>query len=771
MDLPDRCVVGEPSWAGGVEQLDGAGGAVVADDAFADASGQPVTNGVRDHRRLRSNGHASIVTRRLTTLRPVAEDSPSGPPPVSNGSGSLPGWVIPATIIFWIGFLGTLLVRHLWDRLDSLALLLVISLFLALAIEPGVNRLHFRGWRRGRATATILFGVFAAFLVFVAAIGTLVGTQIAELLQNSETYITDTVDFINDNFNAGLDPEEVIAQFNDPDGAVQRFIKSQQDEALRLSARVLGALLQGFSVLLFTYYLVADGPRLRRAICSRLRPERQLQVLSAWELAITKTGGYLYSRALLALLSAFFHWIVFQAVGVPAPIPLALWVGFVSQFLPVVGTYLAGILPILITFIDSQVLGADRARLHRRLSADRELLLLAPHHGTHHGAPSSRGVRCGPRRRARARCDRSRARVTRGGDGAGHRERLGAPTRRGGEPAHRGSRDPHRQTQTAGAVTVVTSTDSPYVPVAATRRSGFDESVHFGAAVAVDAGGEVIWSVGDPIVQIYPRSSLKPLQARAMVDLGLRLPPELLALVCASHDGTPAHLDGVRRILTAAGLDETSLGNTAALPLDPDSAEAVLRGGGGRTALHMNCSGKHAGMLATCVLNGWDVETYLHPDHPLQQRIVEDVARLADGVVHVGVDGCGAPTFVTSLVGLARAFGSIAAEHGPVHEAMTRHPEMVGGDARAVTIMMRSFLGLMAKDGAEGVLAAGLPDGSAMALKIADGAKRAVPAVALAALGALGLDIATVADRLDQPILGHGRRVGEVRSLVGTGST
>ena len=106
-------------------------------------------------------------------------------------------------------------------------------------------------------------------------------------------------------------------------------------------------------MVLFTYYLVADGPRLRRTVCSRLPPARQERVLQAWELAITKTGGYLYSRALLALLSAFFHWVVFQAIGTPAPIALALWVGLVSQFLPVVGTYLAGILPALLTFLDS----------------------------------------------------------------------------------------------------------------------------------------------------------------------------------------------------------------------------------------------------------------------------------------------------------------------------------------------------------------------------------------------------------------------------------
>jgi predicted PurR-regulated permease PerM len=265
----------------------------------------------------------------------------------------LPRWVVPSVAVFWVGFLASLIVRDLWHRLDSLALLLLISLFLALAIEPGVERLAGRGWRRGRATALILLGVLFAFALFVTAIGTLVGTQVADLLSNSEQYITDTVDVINDTFSTEIDAQEVIDDFNDPDGAVQRFIDGQQDNVVRLSVQALGVLLQALSVLLFTYYLVADGPRLRRAICSRLRPRHQMQVLNAWELAITKTGGYLYSRALLALLSAFFHWIVFQALGTQAPIPLALWVGLVSQFLPVVGTYLAGVLPVLISFLDS----------------------------------------------------------------------------------------------------------------------------------------------------------------------------------------------------------------------------------------------------------------------------------------------------------------------------------------------------------------------------------------------------------------------------------
>jgi predicted PurR-regulated permease PerM len=279
---------------------------------------------------------------------PVASSRP-------DGGNRVPGWVLRAIGVFWFGFLTVGVVKHLWARLDGLVLLLVIALFLALAIEPGVNRLARRGWRRGSATGLILFGVVIASGVFIGAIGTLVGTQIADLLRNSETYIRDTVDRVNDLFGSSIDPQEAIDEFNRPDGAAQQFIDSQQDRVVSLSLQALNGLVQTLSVLLFAFYLVADGPRLRRVICSRLRPDRQRQVLSAWELAITKTGGYLYSRALLTVVSALFHWVVFQAVGIQAPIPLALWVGLVSQFLPVVGTYLAGILPVLIAFLDDPV--------------------------------------------------------------------------------------------------------------------------------------------------------------------------------------------------------------------------------------------------------------------------------------------------------------------------------------------------------------------------------------------------------------------------------
>ena len=316
-------------------------------------------------------------------------------------------------------------------------------------------------------------------------------------------------------------------------------------------------------------------------------------------------------------------------------------------------------------------------------------------------------------------------------------------------------------------------TPETFAPVAITRRSGFDESVHFGVVVGLAATGAIEFAVGDPAAPIYPRSSNKPMQAVGMVRAGLELPPELLALVCASHDGTPKHVDAARRILATAGLDELSLANTPDLPLDRDAAESVLRSGGGPTPIQMNCSGKHSGMLVTSAINGWPTDaSYLSADHPLQQRITGTIDELADEQHrHIGVDGCGSPAHVMSLLGLARAFRCIATggagtSGDAVYAAMTAHPEMVGGDGRDVTQFMRHVPGLMAKDGADGVFAAALPDGRTVALKIGDGANRARPPVMVAALRALGIDVSAVEPLVTQPVLGHGRPVGEVRAIA-----
>ena len=309
-----------------------------------------------------------------------------------------------------------------------------------------------------------------------------------------------------------------------------------------------------------------------------------------------------------------------------------------------------------------------------------------------------------------------------------------------------------------------------FVELAVTTRNGHDESVHYGAVVALEADGSVAFALGDAGAVVFPRSSTKPIQATAMVASGLSLPPRLLALVCASHDGRAEHLSTAKEILATAGLTEDALGNTADYPLDPDAQDAAIRAGGVKTALQMNCSGKHSGMLATCVHNGWDLESYLHVDHPLQQRITEMVPQLAgEEASFIGVDGCGAPAHALSLLGLARAFRSVAlapssSAAGQVATAIRQHPEMLGGPTRDITLLIQGVPGLMGKDGAEGVFAIALPDGRAIALKISDGANRARPPVMKFALQALGVDVSAVDPRaFDSVIFGHGKPVGSVR--------
>ena len=302
--------------------------------------------------------------------------------------------------------------------------------------------------------------------------------------------------------------------------------------------------------------------------------------------------------------------------------------------------------------------------------------------------------------------------------------------------------------------------------VAAVDRNGVDESFHHGTVVVADPSG-CRALVGDIDTVIYPRSSLKPLQTTAMLDAGLRLDSRGLALACASHDGSPAHLAVVREVLAGAGRSEADLATTPDLPYDRGEAERVLAAGGGRTSLQMNCSGKHAAMIATCVAAGWPVDGHLEPDHPLQVHIAATVERLTGDVAHVGVDGCGAPTHAVPIGGLALAISAIAAERGKVWSAMTAHPELVGGPERPVSVLMRAVPGLMAKDGAEGVFVAGLPDGRAVVVKISDGASRAAAVVAAAALRTLGVDVPDEVDALlAPPVLGGGRTVGRVRALL-----
>jgi L-asparaginase II len=302
-------------------------------------------------------------------------------------------------------------------------------------------------------------------------------------------------------------------------------------------------------------------------------------------------------------------------------------------------------------------------------------------------------------------------------------------------------------------------------------RSGLVESRHRGSVVGLAADGSTALAVGDPSRPVYGRSANKPLQATAMVELGLDLRPELLALVCASHNGERRHVEGVRRILASVGLDESALANTADLPLHVPAAHDVIRAGGRRAPLLQNCSGKHAGMLAVSVLNGWPLASYVDPDHPLQRHITTVIERMSgETVTHLGVDGCGAPAHTLTLTGLARAFASVGragadAPAGTVGAAIRAHPDMVGGTGRDITALLIGVPGLVAKDGAEGVLAAAMPDGRAVALKLADGSWRGFAGVMLAALDRLGVDTSGAAGLREAPVLGGGRPVGESHAV------
>ncbi|MER6981020.1 asparaginase, partial [Streptomyces carpinensis] len=270
-----------------------------------------------------------------------------------------------------------------------------------------------------------------------------------------------------------------------------------------------------------------------------------------------------------------------------------------------------------------------------------------------------------------------------------------------------------------------------HAPVAHLVRGGVTEGVHYGSVVVLGTDGRVDFQLGDVEAAFYPRSAIKPVQAVAMVRAGLPLEGELLSLAAASHSGEERHLAGTRRILELAGLTEEDLRNVPDLPFDPVVRDAWVREGRLPSRLAQNCSGKHAAMLYTCKLNGWSRKDYLDPAHPLQQAVAETVEDLTgQRIARVTVDGCGAPLFAVSLHGLARAVARIttAAPGTPesrVADAMRAHAEMASGSGRDVAALMRAVPGLLAKDGFEGVQVAALPDGRAVAVKIADGANRA----------------------------------------------
>ena len=296
-------------------------------------------------------------------------------------------------------------------------------------------------------------------------------------------------------------------------------------------------------------------------------------------------------------------------------------------------------------------------------------------------------------------------------------------------------------------------------------RNGFVESKHFGSLIIRTKDGTPLISLGDPTAPIFPRSAVKPFQAIAMIRYGLDLPDNLLALSSASHSGSHAHMVGVKAILERVGLSEDAL----QCPMDRPYGEAERKAYGSNppSRIAHNCSGKHSSMIATSVMNGWPIDSYRDPVHPLQVAIRKELELAAqESVSATGVDGCGAPLFAISLNGLARAFNTLTTSQDPmvirVARAMRSYPEMVAGEGRLTTELMRAVPGLLVKEGAEGVEAAVDKDGNAIVFKIVDGSMRAIPPVLIEALKQIGIESPQLEELGRVPILGGGEIVGEI---------
>lgn len=328
----------------------------------------------------------------------------------------------------------------------------------------------------------------------------------------------------------------------------------------------------------------------------------------------------------------------------------------------------------------------------------------------------------------------------------------------------------------SGTVSVASS-----VELAVVERSGFVESRHAGAAIVFDPEGVPVLTLGDVETAILPRSSLKPLQALAFASAGAGLEGERLALSTASHSGTDRHVAVVRSILETAGLGEEDLQCPAAWPTDRATRDEMVRELGQPARIRMNCSGKHAAMLLTCVANGWDTATYLDPAHPLQIHIREVIERLTGSRITVtAIDGCGAPVYAMSLTALGRAVHRIGTSSerspfalhrtaGTLVRAVRDHPWTIDGPGGQDTIAIER-LGVFAKGGAEGIQIMVAPGGTTVALKVLDGGDRAKAAIALALLARVGAlpaaEVAATLAELPLTVLGGGKVVGSIRPTV-----
>lgn len=286
---------------------------------------------------------------------PIVADTPTVQPQPSpedtRESDPVPPWFRRGVV--FVGFTAVAFFVGSWafTQVGSFWYTLAFAFFIGLAMEPIVNRLERRGLRRGAGTGIVLGGLILGTTLFFVVFGNLLVTQIAALLSNIPALIDNALEWVNAEFGTDLARETLL-------DALGISTLDLANAAAEIGAGVLGVVAQtvgiGFSLLmmlLFSFYFAADGPKLRRTIASWLPPSRQRQFVTVWDISTAKAGSYVISRGILAIISAVAHGIFFVLIGLPYWLPLALWVGFVSQFIPTIGTYLAGALPIVIALV------------------------------------------------------------------------------------------------------------------------------------------------------------------------------------------------------------------------------------------------------------------------------------------------------------------------------------------------------------------------------------------------------------------------------------
>ena len=265
-------------------------------------------------------------------------------------SKKMPAWVKRAIVWFWLGALGAFYAVGVIRALGTLLVVLLVSLFVAFALEPAVNAMARRGVRRGLGTAMVFLLVAAMVAGFSAIVGTALASETTYLIDNAPEYIDDIGGWLDDTFGIEFEFDTLKDEFLEG-GGLQNLASRFADDILNVGTTVVSLLFHLFTVGLFTFYLVADGPKLRRMVSSRLSERQAAIVTEIWDLAMDKTGGYLYSRTILAVISALVHWIAFMLLDVPSPVALAMWVGVMSQFIPAIGAYVAGALPVLVALL------------------------------------------------------------------------------------------------------------------------------------------------------------------------------------------------------------------------------------------------------------------------------------------------------------------------------------------------------------------------------------------------------------------------------------